>query len=51
MANGATIEGTKVLIQPLADMFGPFRKHLEDVGVVCVVVGVVDCFHGEYMCR
>ena len=49
-SNGATMEGAMVPIQPLADICGSFGKHFEDFGVVHVVVGLIDCFCGEYMC-
>ena len=38
-------------IQPLADILGSFGKHFEDVGVVCVIVGLLDFFYCEYICR
>ena len=51
MVNGATMEGTKVPIQSLVDICGSFCKQLEDDGMVRVVVGLLDCFRGEYMCH
>ena len=52
-ADGATMKGTKVPMQPLADILGSLGKHLEleDVRVVCVVVGLLNFFYGENMCR
>ena len=38
-------------IQPLADILGSFGKHFEGVEVVRVIVGLLNFFSGEYMCR
>ena len=45
------MKSANVPIQPLADILESLGKHLEDVNVVCVVVVLLDFFHGEYMCR